>query len=287
MNKNGLVDIFGGFGNQIFQFCFANSLKNKNLFIKVNTRDFQRVAKENSPLLTARKLVLPVKFFGFQEVSTAEYRTYKIRKSLFENKLSEKLIIQKSYKSFNDKNYSIKEIKKFNRFIGNWQSLSLLEENQAFIKSSLSNDTYLKDAINSQVSKKEVLVHVRRNDYLKFNEELDIEYYKKALDLMSQKVNNFEFSIFTDDIRWVKNQPLFNDAKLIHTSPDEPNEVVKTFSLMLKNYHFILANSTFSMLASFISGKKDSIIISPYPWFKSSKKDALMNDKWNMINVSN
>ena len=74
MNKNGLVDIFGGFGNQIFQFCFANSLKNKNVSIKVNTRDFQRVAKENSPLLTARKLVLPVRFFGFQEVSNSEYR---------------------------------------------------------------------------------------------------------------------------------------------------------------------------------------------------------------------
>ena len=76
-----------------------------------------------------------------------------------------------------------------------------------------------------------------------FNEELDIEYYKKALEVMSQKVNDFEYSIFTDDIKWVKNQQLFNDAKLIHTSPDEPNEVVKTFSLMLKNYLIIFIKS--------------------------------------------
>ena len=67
MNKNGIVDIFGGFGNQIFQFCFANSLKNKNLSITINTRDFERVERENSPLLTARKRVLPVEYFDFDE----------------------------------------------------------------------------------------------------------------------------------------------------------------------------------------------------------------------------
>ena len=94
---------------------------------------------------------------------------------------------------------------------------------------------------------------MRRNDYKKFNEELNIEYYEKALSIMKMKVKNFEYSVFTDDIDWVKKQKIFNDAKLIHTSSDEPLDVINTFSLMLQNYNFILANSTFSMLASFIS----------------------------------
>tara|TARA_Y100001936_G_scaffold55470_1_gene54386 strand:+ start:2698 stop:3561 length:864 start_codon:yes stop_codon:yes gene_type:complete len=287
MNKNGIVDIFGGFGNQIFQFCFANSLKNKNLSITINTRDFQRVAKENSPLLTARKLVLPVEYFEFDEATSKEFRSYKLKKLIYESKFTKKLTNQNIYKSFNDKNYSDSEFKKFNRFTGNWQSLNVLIENKDFIKTSLSKNNILKDAIGSEVSSKETLLHVRRNDYIKFNEELNIEYYKKAFSIMRKKVTNFEYSVFTDDIDWVKKQKIFNDAKLIHTSSDKPLDVINTFSLMLKNYHFILANSTFSMLASFISQKTDSIIISPYPWFKKSNKDELIDNKWNLIDVSN
>tara|TARA_Y100001935_G_scaffold77613_3_gene64836 strand:- start:4453 stop:5316 length:864 start_codon:yes stop_codon:yes gene_type:complete len=287
MNKNGIVDIFGGFGNQIFQFCFANSLKNKNLSITINTRDFQRVAKENSPLLTARKLVLPVEYFEFDEATSKEFRSYKLKKLIYESKFTKKLTNQNIYKSFNDKNYSDSEFKKFNRFTGNWQSLNVLNENKDFIKTSLSKNNILKDAIGSEVSNKETLLHVRRNDYIKFNEELNIEYYKKAFSIMRKKVTNFEYSVFTDDIDWVKKQKIFNDAKLIHTSSDKPLDVINTFSLMLKNYHFILANSTFSMLASFISQKTDSIIISPYPWFKKSNKDELIDNKWNLIDVSN
>jgi len=287
MNKSGVVDVFGGFGNQIFQFCFANSLKNKNLSITINTRDFDRVARENSPLLTARKLVLPLEYFEFDEITNEEFRSYKLKKLIYENKFTKKLINQNIYKSFNDKNYSPSEFKKFNRFTGNWQSLNLLNENKDFIKTSLSKNNILKDAIGSEVSSKKTLLHVRRNDYIKFNEELNIEYYEKALSVMKKKVKNFEYTVFTDDIDWVKKQKIFNDAILIHTSSDEPLDVINTFSLMLNNYHFILANSTFSMLASFISQKTDSIIISPYPWFKKSNKDELINNKWNLIEVSN
>ena len=46
------------------------------------------------------------------------------------------------------------------------------------------------------------------------------------------KVKNFEYSVFTDDIDWVKKQKIFNDAKLIHTSSDEPLDVINTFSML-------------------------------------------------------
>ena len=78
------------FGNQIFQFCFANSLKNKNLSITINTRDFERVARENSPLLTARKLVLPVEYFDFDETTNKEFKSYKFKKLIYESKFTKK-----------------------------------------------------------------------------------------------------------------------------------------------------------------------------------------------------
>ena len=50
------------------------------------------------------------------------------------------------------------------------------------------------------------MVHVRRTDYLKLNQELDEDYYLKAIKLMESKVKNFNYSIFTDDKEWVENQ---------------------------------------------------------------------------------
>ena len=57
-----MVEIYGGFGNQIYQLLKANELSNLGFKVYVNTRDFKRVAKENADHLTARKLVLPVNF---------------------------------------------------------------------------------------------------------------------------------------------------------------------------------------------------------------------------------
>ena len=159
MNKNGIVDIFGGFGNQIFQFCFANSLKNKNLSITINTRDFERVARENSPLLTARKLVLPVEYFDFDETTNKEFKSYKFKKLIYESKFTKKITNQNIYRSFNDKNYSASEFKKFNRFTGNWQSLNLLNENKDYIETNIdiNNIDFANSGASSVVSKKGTL----------------------------------------------------------------------------------------------------------------------------------
>ena len=52
---------------------------------------------------------------------------------------------------------------------------------------------------------------------------------------------------------------------------------------MLQNKHFIVANSTFSLIAAFVKEMDDSIIIVSDPWFRNKEKENLFLDNWIKI----
>ena len=56
---------------------------------------------------------------------------------------------------------------------------------------------------------------------------------------------------------------------------EEPEKVLDLFSKMLQNKHFIVANSTFSLIAAFVKEMDDSIIIVSDPWFRNKEKENL------------
>ena len=283
-NKECLVEIYGGFGNQLFQLNFAQILKNKGFEVFVNTRDFERVAKENSEHLTARKLVLPVENFNLNEIKNQEYINYKFRRITRNYKILNKATLNnKTFSVVNDNNLDLENLLKKNHFIGYWQDLNYLKENKESLISSLKNNKTIKGSLEEK-SNDMTMIHVRRNDYLKFNEELPIIYYEKAIDYLKEKTNKLNFNVFTDDLPWSKNQKIFKNAQNIFTSSDSPKETVKTFSLMLRNKNFIIANSTFSLLAAFLAEKSNSIITYPDPWFRSrSYNKNITSSKWQKI----
>ena len=283
-NKECLVEIYGGFGNQLFQLNFAQILKNKGFEVFVNTRDFERVAKENSEHLTARKLVLPVENFNLNEIRNQEYINYKFRRITRNYKILNKAKLNnKTFSVVNDNNLDLENLLKKNHFIGYWQDLNYLKENKESLISSLKNNKTLKGSLEEK-SNDMTMIHVRRNDYLKFNEELPIIYYEKAIDYLKEKTNKLNFNVFTDDLPWSKNQKIFKNAQNIFTSSDSPKETIETFSLMLRNKNFIIANSTFSLLAAFLAEKSNSIITYPDPWFRSrSYNKNITSSKWQKI----
>ena len=283
-NKECLVEIYGGFGNQLFQLNFAQILKNKGFEVFVNTRDFERVAKENSEHLTARKLVLPVENFNLNEIRNQEYINYKFRRITRNYKILNKATLNnKTFSVVNDNNLDLENLLKKNHFIGYWQDINYLKENKESLISSLKNNKTLKGSLEEK-SNDMTMIHVRRNDYLKFNEELPIIYYEKAIDYLKEKTNKLNFNVFTDDLPWSKNQKIFKNAQNIFTSSDSPKETIETFSLMLRNKNFIIANSTFSLLAAFLAEKSNSIITYPDPWFRSrSYNKNITSSKWQKI----
>ena len=280
-----MVEIYGGFGNQIYQLLQANELSKLGFKVYVNTRDFKRVAKENADHLTARKLVLPVNFFNLEEVGSQKFLKYRIRRILRDLKILNKITLNdKFFTLLNDNNIEGTGLKKNNYFIGHWQSFNNLENSCEYLSKSLSNHPLLKNSLSSHKKSNSTMIHVRRGDYLKFNEELPIFYYEKSIELIKTKTKTTNFKIYTDDINWCKNQKLFTIADEILTSSDSPDDTIKTFSSMLNHQNYIIANSTFSLITAFLGSSEDSLVTYPHPWFKERNYNKnIVNPNWEKI----
>jgi hypothetical protein len=132
------------------------------------------------------------------------------------------------------------------------------------------------DEISSIIqSKNSVSIHIRRGDFTtKRNVELHgvipIDFYKKAIEVISQKISNIELFVFSDDIEWVK-ENLISRFPVTFISNDVTKNALEDFYLMTVCKHNIIANSTFSWWAAWLNSNTDKIIIAPKKWYNTSQ----------------
>jgi hypothetical protein len=126
------------------------------------------------------------------------------------------------------------------------------------IKEFFGPDTHNNDMIS---------IHVRRTDFtvLKdYNYNLGLDYYQQALKIANKK----KIVVFSDDISWCKsniNEDVFECDSIYFV---DINNVEIEFLLMSMYQHNVIANSTFSLWASFISTYDEpKIIIAPKQWY--------------------
>ena len=134
-----------------------------------------------------------------------------------------------------------------------------------------------------------VFLGVRRGDYLTGNNRklfhvCTADYYRNAIQLMSEKVSNPTFFIFSNDIAWVK-ENIDMTGYRVYYEP-ENNPVWETFRLMANCKHFIISNSTLHWWAQYCSGNNDKVVICPNRWFAAPiQRDALIEDSFITIPV--
>jgi hypothetical protein len=131
-----------------------------------------------------------------------------------------------------------------------------------------------------------VSIHVRRTDYLHLSAHpvQTMNYYKKAIEYLNSKTDaDLLYIIFSDDIKWCRQQPLFNQLPNVQfhspidiLSPEE-NTMVDLYN-MARCQHHIIANSSFSWWGAYLGDHPDKITIAPSLWFNgrpsSSWKDV-------------
>ena len=108
------------------------------------------------------------------------------------------------------------------------------------------------------------------------------EYFIKAIEEIKKHVNNPVFFMFSDDIRWVRENV---STGCLTYYEDGTDPVWEKLRLMSACKHFIISNSTFSWWVQYLSTNKDKIVISPSRWFNNDYKSPLINERWVKIEV--
>jgi hypothetical protein len=123
-----------------------------------------------------------------------------------------------------------------------------------------------------------VSVHVRRGDALvNHGDRLPdwqpghIAYFDNAMQLMRKKLTRPTFFVFSDDIDWCRQAPIFgNDCEFFAANKFGDNPAIDLL-LMSNCRHHIVTNSSYSWWAAWMTLDDDKICVLPSRW---TPKDA-------------
>jgi Glycosyl transferase family 11 len=129
------------------------------------------------------------------------------------------------------------------------------------------------DAVNA------VSLHVRRGDYVdnpatnRFHGICSLDYYQRALDYISLRVEAPHLFIFSDDQHWTRSNLLYAAATtFVDVNP--PDRGYRDMGLMARCRHHIIANSSFSWWGAWLNPSREKIVIAPDRWFSASCNDT-------------
>ena len=280
-----LLLLYGGLGNQMFQYAFGKYIALKrNCKLVLDTT----LLEQNNPYRwdTPRTYNL--------DIFAADITIDKMDEMCF-NEAQEGILVEEEqwFKYDVDIVKGIMDLSKDSIIVlrGFWQSPKYFNPISDIIKSDFKFRSPLngkwKSLGNEIENFNSVLVHVRRTDYLKKEDYfgvVSVEYIKEAIEMVKSKHSNAMFYVFSDDVAWCKtNLPKYDYLTIIEDNYADP-KCESYFQIMTKCNHFIIANSTFSWWAAYLGEKEDSIVVCPKQWFaKDYETVDLIPENWIRI----
>jgi hypothetical protein len=135
-----------------------------------------------------------------------------------------------------------------------------------------------------------ISVHVRRGDYLSnpaanaFHGVCSTEYYRTAMQLVAEKVDDPHFFVFGDDPDWAReNLQFYWPTTFVEHGLDcSPHNDIWLMSLCS---HHIIANSSFSWWGAWLAENLSQLVIAPRRWFQDERLDTsdLLPDRWTRL----
>ena len=294
MKKTVTSQILGGLGNQMFQYAAGYALaKKNNAHFKIDISEFSwyffyRLMSLNRFNISASiadpaNAKIQEKILKFAAENNPEFDK-KILYYQWRNRLKRRLWLRpnpfiKTYIEKNlyfDDNFFALDAK--NIWLRGYFMSQLYFQN---VESELRKEFTLKDgftADNQKLADKisgctpSVAIHLRRGDYLDTNHapvfhSCPLAYYQKAMKIMEAMLGvKPNYFIFSNDIDYIKQQ--FGIRDNVHIVIPKDDADYEQMFLMGLCQHIIIANSTFSVWASWLNNEKnDKIIMAPFHYY--------------------
>jgi hypothetical protein len=290
-----IVKLIGGLGNQMFQYAAGRRLAHA----------------------LGVELKLDISWFATQDLRTYSLGVFNIQENIASPEevatlkvhnqgIAERVIRRVLHKPPKQASTYIREKKKFHfdpdilnlpdgvYLHGSWQSEKYFADIQTVICREFTVKTpqtgKVKELAGRVASCESVSLHIRRGDYVsnahanQIHGICDLDYYLRSVEHFTQILNNPHFFIFSDEPKKAR-----NNLKLVYPATVvDRNGADKSYEdlrLMSQCKHHIIANSTFSWWAAWLSKNQNKIVLAPKRWFKSDDYDPkdLIPNKWIKI----
>lgn len=275
-----IVKFMGGMGNQMFQYAFAKSISDSyGIELRLDKSFLQR--RDLAPNFVYRDYDLDIfNITAIEDVKTTDYVQINEPHFHYSQQVSDSI-------------KNLISLKKNILLNGYWQSPKYFKNKDELIKkefcfkNKINQKEKYSNLLSDIQSSESVMINVRRTDYLTtdFHGVMGLDYITKAKELISSKIKNPKFFIFSDDISWCKNNLIFKDS-LIVEHQFAGNKFESYLQLMTECKHFIIPNSTFAWWAAYLSKNENKIVISPKHWFNATKNinaEDIYMDNWIKI----
>lgn len=271
------VRIYGGLGNQIFQYLYGQYLvevTGSNVYYYYGVTKSNRAQKRNFELPLLFPDIEVRKHWVISLITKYRSVEYVFRKTgLLRNFFG--VVFE-----HNGNGYNSHVIGKGKFFIGYWQNIDRLTAQLDTIRngvwrSRMNSLLYDENCVNNYEDS--VALHVRRGDYLKLSNiyhQVTREYYIRALAFLSKNHVIGRVLVFSDDLDWCRENL---DLGSFNVEYIDQGSIIGDFVAISNCRHKVIANSTFSLLAALLSSNM-GLIIAPKFWAKSSHDILLPNE---------
>lgn len=286
-----IVKLKGGLGNQLFQYAFAKNLeKETGELVELDISQYSQVGSDSIRVPRLLDLQISIPVASKEEVSkvllfkqnkhplSLQYRATVAMESI----LNKKYYLEKS-RVFHE----CSTLTDYSYYDGYWQSYKycdsikdiLLQEIKTKLPLSLTT-SHMIDHVSSENS---VFVGIRKGDYEKEAKHygyFDNEYYIRAMSYISERIDNPVFYIFSNDIKWCKENMSWDGFNVFYREPDQQVSDLEEFFLMRSCKNAIIINSTFHWWAAYLMDNPNKIIVHPSKWFFDNKPIDVYHPEW-------
>ena len=296
-----IVKLKGGLGNQMFQYAFAKLIEKKTgEQVKL---DFSAYGSLKDDVIRVPRIA---KFRLSLESASQDYVD---SICMFKHRGNSLSLLYKAFifaeKTFNKKYFfepdrtyiSPEKILKYDYFDGYWQSYRYIDEvREEILKDFVPNyelSENTKRTIAQMQSENSVFIGVRKGDYTADKKSIahygnfDSSYYLAAMKKISEKVENPQFYIFSNDVEWCKKNLDWGGYHVIYRELAHQTDDFEELMLMSSCKHAIIVNSTFNWWGAYLIKNPDKIVCCPKKWFfDDAPIDIILDDWLKLDNVS-
>lgn len=291
-----IAHVFGGLGNQMFQYAFGRAIASKlqsKLVLDLSKeslgtlRSFELDNVFNIEAKIATELDLK-KVLGWRRHDWVK----KIFKKIGASNLLYPRLMEEPHFYFAPQIFPVID----DIYIsGYWQSEKYFKEIEATIRqeftfrqplSSLSSALVVKIRENANTA---ISLHVRRGDYVsnsannRVHGVCSLDYYQAAVEYIAERVAHPFFYIFSDDIEWVRTNIDLSFPYVLVDHNRGASSYEDMFLISVCKHH-IIANSSFSWWGAWLSSNPDKIIITPRNWFSDENmRHDLFPQSWIVL----